>query len=64
MMNELQRGPIACKMASNSDFSGNYKGGIYEDTINPAQIDHVVEIVGWGEEDGIKYWHIRNSWGT
>jgi hypothetical protein len=43
-----------------------YRSGIWKDDSNSTieDIDHDVEIVGWGEEDGVKFWHVRNSWGT
>ena len=43
-----------------------YRSGIWKDYSNStiSDIDHDVEVVGWGEEDGVKFWQIRNSWGT
>jgi C1A family cysteine protease len=28
------------------------------------QIDHCVQIVGWGQQGAVNYWEVRNSWGT
>ena len=46
-----------CFGAINADAGGI----ITKDTT--ADSDHIVEIIGWGVEDGVKFWHVRNSWG-
>ncbi|CAL9752934.1 unnamed protein product [Musa acuminata subsp. burmannicoides] len=43
-----------------------YKGGVYtSDTCGHTETDvtHAVLAVGYGVEDGIPYWLIKNSWG-
>ena len=44
----------------------NYKGGIINETkpLTPEDIDHAISVVGYGVENGTKYWLIRNSWGS
>jgi cathepsin X len=64
MMQEIyQRGPISCGIAV-PDSLENYTGGIYNDTTGDTSIVHEVSVVGWGVENGVKYWTVRNSWGS
>jgi cathepsin X len=64
MMQEIaQRGPIACDIAVPEALE-EYTGGIYCDDTGDMDVVHVVSVVGYGVEDGSKYWLVRNSWGT
>lgn len=75
MMREIYaRGPIACSAATDDLFVYNYStnAGILAENVyvtdvsyTIAQIDHVMEVAGWGTtQSGLKYWVVRNSWGT
>jgi len=50
--------------ASNWSFQ-LYSTGIYDEPqCSSYDLDHAVGCVGYGSENGINYWIVRNSWGT
>lgn len=65
MAEVYKRGPVVCSMATTDDFDYGYHGGVFVPPKKSDDVNHDVEIVGWGvDEDGTKYWRVRNSWGT
>jgi C1A family cysteine protease len=48
--------------ASDSSF-GNYASGIYQGCSSTNK-NHAVTVVGYGTEDDVDYWLVKNSWGT
>lgn len=60
----VSKGAVAIAIsADNSCFMG-YKGGILGPECGcSGQIDHLVAVVGYGNEKGKEYWIVRNSWG-
>jgi len=67
----FQNGPLS--VALNADLLMEYSYGVIDPYFpswecNPAQLDHAVLIVGFGEETSAvwgttKFWIVRNSWG-
>lgn len=57
-----QIGPVGISLATSYGWN-SYSHGIMEGCQKDAVIDHAVTLVGYGEEDGVKYWQLQNSWG-
>merc|ERR1719337_610229 len=56
-----EKGPVAVSVAADAWF--NYESGIFNGCGKDAVIDHAVTAMGYGEDNGSKYWVIQNSWG-
>lgn len=61
----FSRGPIACAIDATQKFE-EYTGGIFSQNLTIAVTNHVISVVGWGNDEstGEEYWIGRNSWGT
>ena len=64
MLAQVKKGPVAIAMYANDPKFQAYSSGIIKQAGTGSDVDHAMVIVGHGEEGGIKYWIVRNSWGT
>eukprot|EP00929_Paragymnodinium_shiwhaense_P000522 TRINITY_DN10075_c0_g3_i1.p2 TRINITY_DN10075_c0_g3~~TRINITY_DN10075_c0_g3_i1.p2 ORF type:complete len:598 (+),score=159.03 TRINITY_DN10075_c0_g3_i1:134-1795(+) len=66
----FKHGPVAVGMRVDEDFSF-YDSGIYASSVKNnktapeewERVDHGILLIGWGVENGKKYWRLQNSWG-
>lgn len=58
----MTQGPVLALMEVTRDLF-SYKEGVYR-RLEAEVVGHLaVRIVGWGEEAGVKYWRLANTWG-
>jgi len=62
LMVAVNEGPVAISVAA-ADWA-LYMNGIFDGCSKDAVVDHAVTLFGYGEENGAKYWTVRNSWGS
>jgi len=61
----LQLGPLVVHLDGSSEAFRSHTRGIFrEDQCSRQNIGHTMVMVGYGSENGVDYWRIKNSWGT
>jgi len=62
MLKEIHiNGPIVVTFIIYDDFL-TYSSGVYQHTMGKSLGPHSVKVLGWGEDNGVKYWLVANSW--
>jgi len=56
-------GPVTAAFTVYSDLYHDYNSGVYKHAYGNRIYGHAVKMIGWGVENGVKYWLIHNSFG-
>jgi C1A family cysteine protease len=63
LMAAVAKQPVVIAIEADTRYFQSYSGGILDSPNCGEKLDHAVEIIGYGTENGVDYWNVRNSWG-
>jgi cathepsin L len=64
LMAAVAKQPVVIAIEADTRYFQSYSSGILDSTACGTNLDHAVEIVGYGSENGVDYWTVRNSWSS
>merc|ERR1711972_363658 len=56
--------PVSVAIEADQQVFQHYTGGVLTSSACGSNLDHGVLAVGYGSDDGHKYWKVKNSWGA
>ena len=56
--------PVSTAVQADQPVFQHYSSGVITSTSCTQNLDHGILIVGYGEENGQKYWNVKNSWSS
>ena len=57
----MEKGTLSVTMTVYEDFEA-YSSGVYQHKTGRNLGGHAIKMVGWGVDNGVKYWTCVNSW--
>ncbi|KAH8055594.1 transferase [Aureococcus anophagefferens] len=64
MLSALQQRPLSILIDAEDCNFQSYRGGIIDNYQCGSRQDHAVLLVGYGTENGVDYWKVKNSWAS
>ena len=64
MKQAVAQQPVAVAIEADTKYFQFYSGGVLTSSSCGTTLDHGVLTVGYGTENGINYWLVKNSWGS
>ena len=62
LLNAVAMGPVSVAISADTRYFQSYTSGILDSATCYTELDHGVLIVGYGTDNGQKYWNVKNSW--